>query len=88
MPDDNKFAKLREVGYRIPATCATCIHGQFPGNTAWGTCALHRYFHKKHANPESGRGVSIRADGTCPNHQVDEQKKALLGLGAHAEFAK
>ncbi|MEZ4381902.1 MAG: hypothetical protein R3A79_11195 [Nannocystaceae bacterium] len=86
MPDDNKFTKLRAIHYRIPPTCDTCIHGQLAAGSQWGTCALHRYLHAKHANPESGRGVSVRADGTCPNHQVDPAKLAAKGLGAHAEF--
>lgn len=86
MPDINKFQKLMEIGYRISATCGTCVHGNFFGGSAWGTCGLHRYLHEKHANPEKGRGVSIRADGDCPNHEVDYTKLGALGLGAHMEF--
>jgi hypothetical protein len=87
VPDENKFAKLRDVGYVVPITCGMCIHGEFPSKgSPWGTCGLHQYEHKKHANPEGGRGVSIHASGTCPSAEVDGLKAAVLG--AHREFLR
>lgn len=41
MPDENKFEKLRSIGYRIPITCGLCIHGPWPAEV-WGTCSLQR----------------------------------------------
>lgn len=87
MPDENKFAKLRAVGYRVPVTCGMCIHGDFPSRgSPWGTCGLHQYEHKKHDNPEGGRGVSVHVSGTCPDAEIDGLKAAVLG--AHREFLK
>jgi len=87
MPDDNKFQKLREIGYRIPALCGYCTHGQFKSKSdGWGTCGLHKYEHKKHDNPEEGRGVSIHVTGTCPSFEVDYGRLGRSGLGAHMEF--
>lgn len=85
MPDENKFEKLRQVRYTVPVTCGMCIAGEFPSKgSPWGTCILHTYEHKKHANPEGGRSVSIHSSGTCPYAEGDEQKMA--SLGAHREF--
>jgi len=85
MPDDNKFAKLREAGYRIPGLCGYCKFGQFT-RSEWGTCGTHRYEHKKHDNPKGGRGVSIHVTGTCSAFEVDHARLAASGLGAHMEF--
>jgi len=85
MPDDNKFDKLREMHYRIPGLCGYCTHGEFP-SSEWGTCKLHRYEHKKHDNPDGGRGVSIHVTGTCPSFEVDYGKLGKSALGAHMEF--
>jgi len=82
MPDDNKFKKLREVGYRIPQLCCYCKHGNF-GPSGWGTCGVHRYDHKKHDNPEGGRGISIHVTGSC--RDGFEVKNANV-VGAYQEF--
>lgn len=85
MPDENKFEKLRQIGYRVPTTCGLCVMGEFPSKgSPWGTCGLHAYEHKKHANPDAGRGVSVHASGTCPDAEADTARTA--GLGAHREF--
>lgn len=86
MPDENKFAKLREIGYRIPTLCGFCIYSDFANTTGWGTCKLHRYEHEKHDNPVGGRGVSIHATGQCPKFAMDYDALAKTGLGAHMEF--
>ena len=87
MPDEQKFAKLIAVGYTIPVTCGLCTFGTFPTrNSSWGTCALHAYAHKKHANPEGGRGVSIHMAGTCPSAKSNVAKVAELG--AHGVFLR
>jgi hypothetical protein len=84
MPDDNKFEKLREVGYRIPVFCGLCLHGKFRSNM-WGTCSKHTYMHLKHHNPEGGRGVSILRSGTCGSAEADPAKSHRT-LGSHIEF--
>ena len=83
MPDDNKFAKLREAAYRVPVTCGLCVHGPAPGQT-WAECGLHRYEHLRQSNPDGGRGVSVHTSGTCGSPELDHQKAAALG--AHYEF--
>lgn len=86
MPDDNKFKKLREIGYRIPQLCCYCTHGIF-GTSGWGTCEVHRYDHQKHDNPEGGRGVSIHSTGTCKvGFEADYARIGRAALGAHLEF--
>lgn len=85
MPDENKFAKLREVGYKIPGLCAFCQCGDFTKTGAtWGTCSKHLYEHGKHTG--EARGVSIHFLGSCPSFVEDPQKMARQGLGAHEEF--
>jgi len=86
MPDDNKFEKLRGVGYCIPGVCRICVHGQFGDKSDWGTCAQHVYEHKKHDNPDGGRGVSIHTMGTCPSFEAHYGRLAKVALGAHMEF--
>ena len=86
MPDDNKFQKLREVGYSIPLTCGFCVHRQFNPESVWGECQKHRYFHKKHENPPEGRGVSILKTGTCPDVEMDPGSTDLWAVGHHSEF--
>jgi len=86
MPDDNKFAALREAGYTIPGLCGTCEYGEFSGNSPWGSCGLVTYDHLKHDNPEGGRGVSIRRDGRCSLYSSHGLKVESQGYGAHMEF--
>lgn len=91
MPDENKFTVLRQIGYRIPGLCGYCRFGNFTGRnrdgaSEWGTCDKHRYEHKKHDNPDGGRGVSIHVTGTCPSFEADKVRVAKAGLGAHQEF--
>lgn len=87
MPDENKFEKLREIGYYIAPQCGFCLHGNFYVSSAWGTCKKHRYEHKKHDNPKGGRGVSIHRAGCCGNFEKAPAWN-LPELGAHAEFMK
>lgn len=87
MPDENKFAKLRVIGYTIPGTCGDCSHRNFPTRSPWGTCKLHRYDHARQDNPPGGRGVSIRVEGRCDNYEPDTVAIATKGLGAHSEFS-
>ena len=84
MPDENKFEKLRDVGFRVTVTCAICTYGCFQGTSLWGECWKHRYYHKKHSNQTEGRGVSIFSSGTCPDAELDPRWRSQLG--AHTEF--
>jgi hypothetical protein len=85
MPDANKFAKLEEIEYTIPMTCALCVNGQFPSDRApWGLCSKHQYKHLKHTGPE--RGISIHRTGSCFELVVDPQREAMANLGAHSRF--
>ena len=85
MPDANKFAKLRQIGYTIRPTCGLCKHGSFAGPSDWGTCLLHRYEHLKHENPKGGRGVSICQHGCCPSWETAPFNASVI-FGAHQEF--
>jgi hypothetical protein len=85
MPDENKFAKLREIGYTIPLGCEDCSHAQFPPRGDWGECSFHRYEHKKHTGPD--RGISITRFGTCPQLKPDPKRPAGR-YGAHEEFVR
>lgn len=50
MPDENKLSMMKEVGYEIVDSCATCSFG--PMQTAyangWGQCMNLMYTHGKH----------------------------------------
>lgn len=83
MPDENKFEKLRSIGYRIPITCGLCIHGPWPAEV-WGTCDLHKYQHLRQDNPNEGRGISVHVSGTCSSAAPDPNM--FKSLGAHIEF--
>ena len=77
MPDANKFAKLREVGYTIPGTCRFCTHGWFGGDY-FGRCEKHTYEHGKHTGEH--RGISIHQCGTCPDWEGDSHGATALGI--------
>jgi hypothetical protein len=80
--DKNKQEELRRIGYRIPKTCALCVHGVFPSNE-WGTCAVRTYDHQKHSDAK--RQLSIVQTGSCTDlFELDETKAARLG--AYREF--
>jgi hypothetical protein len=82
MPDENKFEKLREIGYSVPTTCGLCVHRNLLVGAHWGTCSLHSYEHKKHTGP--ARGVSIHVHGTCNDAEADPAR--TVTLGAHQAF--
>tara|TARA_Y100000310_G_scaffold31417_1_gene29804 strand:- start:9971 stop:10288 length:318 start_codon:yes stop_codon:yes gene_type:complete len=84
MPDEDKFKKLREVGYSIGGHCDFCKHSDFCSGQLWGKCGLHTYAHGKHTGDL--RGVSIVRIGTCPQFEENATKLSWLGLGAHSEF--
>ena len=55
MPDDNKFAKLKEMGFTVKPCCLLCEHGHefghFPSQgKLWGRCSHpeNAYEHGKH----------------------------------------
>ena len=80
--DGDKLTVLRELGYSIQPTCAFCIHARFPSPTAWGTCSLVPYDHRKHTGPP--RELSIHRSGSCPNYTENPQQRRVLGR--FAEF--
>ena len=82
MPDENKFKKLRDMGYTIKPTCQFCVHSNFGPGCSFGTCGLHKYEHKKHSG--APRGVSIHKSGTCGD--VDPLDERVMMLGAYEEF--
>lgn len=84
MPDENKFKKLGELQYTIQHVCGLCKNGRFKPMTEWGTCRVHTYEHKKHDNPEGGRGVSIHLFGSCSEFVAEQ--RGLVALGAHIKF--
>lgn len=84
MPDDNKFQKLRDIGYRVTKTCQFCVYRDFPSTSIWGKCKKHRYEHLKHDNPDEGHGVSILLSGTCPDVRLDPGW--VRQFGPHQEF--
>lgn len=87
MPDENKFGKLREIGYTVNVTCGLCRHSRMEMvGRQWGICTLHRYVHEKHTTLDEGRGVSVHASGSCPSGEVDPTQVSVLG--AHAEFLR
>jgi len=77
MPDEAKFAKHREVGFRITEACAFCIHGHFSGDY-FGECRKHLYGHGKHTGPP--RGISVHLYGTCGDWEEDTHSTGSHGL--------
>lgn len=64
--DENKRAKMDEVGYKIQATCGSCVFANLSAD-GYGTCEVHEYFHGKH---QETRKLSIHRSGVCPRHTV------------------
>lgn len=89
--DANKNKKLEEVGYEI-AACAMCEHGQFDGESKWGTCGLFTYEHLKHT--DATRQLSVHAMGNCPSFTLFERVTAeninrpFSALGPFAKFVR
>lgn len=63
MPDEDKFKKLREVGYSIGGHCDFCKHSDFCSGQLWGKCGLHTYAHGKHTGDLRGAFPSF---GSAP----------------------
>lgn len=82
MPDENKFAKLREIGYSIQPCCGRCAFADLDYCEVWGTCGKHKYQHLKHTGEK--RKVSIHMFGWCKDFAVNPENPYLFG--AHAEF--
>jgi hypothetical protein len=80
--DENKRAKLIDIGYHIRPCCAMCRHAEFKPTQAWGGCQLHEYTHLKHSGPD--KKLSIHLLGFCSGFERDEQ--ALATLGNYQEF--
>ncbi len=73
--DENKAAKLADIGYKIAPSCGLCVYGVFP-NDDFGTCERFLYIHLKHQEP---RELSINRYGSCGEYTPDATKVELLG---------
>lgn len=74
--DENKLAKMKEVGYKHMACCLTCKYSNINPGCIWGTCKLYTYKHKKHTGHE--REMSVMVTGSCPAWDGDEEKRDAL----------
>ncbi len=89
--DANKAAKLAEIGYEI-ASCGLCQHGQFEGDSLWGTCAKFTYEHLKHT--DTTRQVSVHSAGNCPSFTIFDpiagvdKPRPFPALGPFAGFVR
>lgn len=66
--DANKLKKLKEIGFTLKRTCATCEYFN-KGQDQFGTCRKHSYFHLKH---QDFRELSVHSLGFCPDWKVSE----------------
>ena len=82
--DNNKLAKLREIGYTIRKCCGNCVHKRLMELSGWGTCKVHRYKHRKHTRDD--REVSIHMFGYCEKHEWSEG--AMFQLLHYREFSE
>lgn len=72
MPDENKFAKLREIGYTITPCCGLCKHKEADFQVPlWGHCQhpSTQYQHGKHSDPTHPLGV--HSLGHCKYFELD-----------------
>ncbi len=83
MPDPNKFAKLREVGYCIPVTCGLCQSGRFTDQSMWGRCRKHKYKHGKHTGTQD---LGVHRYGTCDDPRPKQD--AAVIVQSYLEFAE
>lgn len=76
--DMNKRQELLNIEYSIQGNCSNCEHGRFDHKAAFGVCSLHSYQHLKHTGDK--RQLSVYAHGRCPKFELEDGKKAQLGL--------
>jgi hypothetical protein len=80
--DENKRAKLIEIGYVVRDTCRRCFFSSFSLQQYWGTCTIQVYERQKHS--EATRQLSICKDGWCKKFMASDAMNQLLGK--FAEF--
>lgn len=82
MPDPGKLQALRDAGFKVVPTCATCVSflpGSRPG---WGRCSAISHDHAKHG-PQKQTGVPI--NGCCPGYMRSNADLADH-VGSYIEF--
>lgn len=60
--NDNKLAKLREVGYRLNDVCGECVAGSFIDGKPVGICVMHQYVDEGHGKV---RNIGVHRYGSC-----------------------
>ena len=86
MPDENKFAALREAGYAIRSCCLLCEHGDFPVHGMfWGHCKKITYTHKKHT--QKARPLGIHILGLCFDFKAGSEAQVGQALDSYATFS-
>lgn len=85
MPDQGKLDALAKASYRVQRACATCLHFTSGGDhaTGWGRCAKIPHVHAAHG-PQATTGV--RAEGVCPQHELEPAAARELERSGYARF--
>jgi len=77
MPDERKFAALKEIGYYIKPCCGICRYGEFDSlQHLWGRCGHlgATYLHGKHSGTMK---LGVNRHGCCEDSfLLDESKSA------------
>ncbi len=72
MPDPNKIAVLKSIGYTLSLGCGECQHGRFAPGSNYGACQVNAYDHAKHGP----RKLSVHRAGRCPEFTPNAKKLA------------
>lgn len=65
--DQNKLNKLKEIGYKIPPSCGTCVHFKQFDDMHFGECDVNEYTHLKHSGGK--RKLSVVQYGSCDKYE-------------------
>jgi len=69
MPDPNKLRALRDAGFKIVPTCATCVFYRRGSRAAWGRCTAIAHDHEKHGSRSE---TGVPDNGLCPRYELNE----------------
>ncbi len=85
--DANRLKVLQDIDYRVVRTCGNCRFSDFGPTAFWGRCSKFAFQVLKHlgaASDEAQRGLSVRYDGVCPQH--DQRSTAVERLRGYQEL--
>jgi len=69
MPDPNKFQALRNAGFRVVPSCATCVCRKKTRRPGWGLCSALTYEHERHSGTKQ---MGVPDNGWCSHYELSQ----------------